>query len=487
MDFSFWADEAYVSSIALQYSLNDISLSAMSQGSIYQKLHILIISLFFRIFGASEYIARLPSILFFILGGITMFFLVRKLSTIYGAILSTFLYFFSTLNLAYAVQAKQAIHLEALLLIELFLIANLMQSKIAIWNLATHIGIITLSLVSTFLHYIGVLLWIPYFSYLVFLILHTEDSRWKIKKKWLLLISGVILIFLIFALKNIIYSMFLMAVRPGVPLFFDHSYQVVKLFFYKYSFISICGFFGYLWMFFSSRKTRAVSYVILSYSLVLVLLVTFKHYVFNIRYILPFFGILFLCFGIFWAKVGEKYDKRLVVKFKNFKITGKVIVPLAVIILLYTTGYKVVRWPQAYYSPNIDKYGDVQIANYKDFYGELKQKFPDYKNIYVVNDTFDVEYWYFGRYSNAYFMKFVTKPYQHPTVKQAMIYGSLDDFKKTIKEHPQGLLIMEDWQSFLPDDVKEYAKRNLKLEFRVESLREAPDDPWPLALYSWGF
>lgn len=486
-NFSFWADEAYLAGLASQFLHGSITFANLLDGASYQKLHILIITFAFYIFGISENVARLPSILFFILGGITMFFLARRLSTIYGAILSTFLYFFSTLNLAYAVQAKQAIHLEALLLVELLFIANLMQSKKTFWIIGTHVGIITISLVSTFLHYIGVLLWIPYFSYLVFLIHHTEDGRWKIKKNWILLISGVILIFLIFALKNIIYSMFLMAVRPGVPLFFNHSYQVVKLFFYKYSFISICGFFGYLWMFFSSRKTRAMSYAILSYSLLLVLLVTFKHYIFNIRYILPFFSILFLCFGIFWAKMGEKYDNNLKLSIFNLKLSGKAIIPLTILILLYATGYKIVRWPQAYYNPNIDKYGDVQIANYKDFYSTLKKQFPNYERLYVVNDTFDVEYWYFGRYSNAYFMKFVTKPYQHPTVKQAVIYGSLDDFKKTMKEHPHGLLIMEDWQSFLPDDVKEYAKRNLKLEFRVESLKEAPDDPWPLALYSWGF
>ena len=154
-------------------------------------------------------------------------------------------------------------------------------------------------------------------------------------------------------------------------------------------------------------------------------------------------------------------------------------------ILLYVSGYKIVRFPRAYYNPNIDKYGDVQIANYKDFYAELKQRFPNYKNLYVVNDTSDAEDWYFGRYSNAYFMKFTTKPYKHNTAN-AMVYGSLADFKKIMTDHPQGLLIMEDWQSLLPDDVKEYAKKNLKLEFRVESLKEAPDDPWPLALYSWG-
>jgi len=82
-------------------------------------------------------------------------------------------------------------------------------------------------------------------------------------------------------------------------------------------------------------------------------------------------------------------------------------------------------------------------------------------------------------------MKFTKKPYKHHTAN-AMIYGSLADFKKIVKKYRRGLLIIEDWQSFVPDDVKEYAKKNLKLEFRVESLKEAPDDPWPLALYSWG-
>ena len=82
-------------------------------------------------------------------------------------------------------------------------------------------------------------------------------------------------------------------------------------------------------------------------------------------------------------------------------------------------------------------------------------------------------------------MKFTPKPYKHHTAN-AMIYGSLEDFKKIMKDHPQGLLIMEDWESFLPEDIKQYAKKNLKLEIRVENLKEAPDDPWPLALYSWG-
>lgn len=489
MNSSFWADEAYISSIALQFNLKGVSLTEMMQGSVYQKLHILIVSFFFNIFGPSDYVARLPSLIFFILGGTAIFLLAKKLSSIYGAVLSTFLYFLSHVNLAYATQAKQAIHLEALLLIELLLITNLMQSKKIFWNIGIHVAIILVSFASTFLHYLGVLLWIPYFIYSIFSFFQAKNSHLRIKRNELLLMGALVLLLLAFTLKNIIYSMFLMAIRPGVPLFFNHSYQVIKLLLYKYGGITIFCFFGYVWTWFTSKKTRIISCVILGYSLTLILLVSFKHYIFNIRYILPLFGILFLYFGIFWAKVGEKFDNKIKIQIPNskFRITGKAIIPLAILILLYATGYKIVSGPQAYYNPNIDKYGDVQIANYKDFYSELKSRFPQYKELYVINDTFDVEYWYFGRYSNSYFMKFVDKPYKHPAVKNATIYGSLNDFKKEIMMNQQGLLIMEDWQSFLPDDVKEYAKKNLKLEFRVESLKEAPDDPWPLALYSWGF
>src|SRR3990167_6591602 len=130
--------------------------------------------------------------------------------------------------------------------------------------------------------------------------------------------------------------------------------------------------------------------------MVVFILATFQQSIFNISYVLTLFGILFLYFGIFWAKVSERYFPK-----KPW------IIPFVIAVLLYATGYKIVRWPQAYYNPNIDKYGDVQIANYKDFYSQLKKRFHNYKNLYVINDTFDVEYWYFGRYSNAYFMKFV--------------------------------------------------------------------------------
>lgn len=472
MNYSFWADESYISGIAAQWVLGKISfLQAINApGITYQRLHMMIVSLFFKVFGVSEFVARIPSILGYLLGIAAIYLLAKRLSNKWGGVLSAFLYAFSHLNLAYATQAKPYITIEALLLVLLYILTDKKRVQ--------HVMAIILCVIATLLHSIGVFLWVVYFVSIL-----VEFSNSKVKK---LNQKYIWIIVLIVATASVfILPMILSNVASGLPFKYNNIYQITKLFVYKYSLITVCGLLGFIWFI---KKKKEVSIGLIAYVFILFVFVSFTIYIFNIRYVLTLFGILFLYFGIFWAKVGEKYAKRFSVNtFKRLHVPTKAIVPLAVIILLYTTGYKIVRWPQAYYNPNIDKYGDVQIANYKDFYSKLKQRFPNYKNMYVVNDTFDAEYWYFGRYSNAYFMKGTTQPVQHSVVKNAIIFGSLDNFKTVMQNHPQGLLIMEDWQSFLPDDIKMYAKKNLKLEFRVESLKEASNDPWPLALYSWGY
>ena len=91
----------------------------------------------------------------------------------------------------------------------------------------------------------------------------------------------------------------------------------------------------------------------------------------NIRYIVPFIGIIFVYFGVFWGKVAEK----LFPKYQLLFIT-------MLIVILYMGGYKIVRKPNAYYSPNADLYGDVQNADYKTFFSILKKEM----NKYVLAD-----------------------------------------------------------------------------------------------------
>jgi hypothetical protein len=474
-NYSFWADEAYISGIAAQWITRNLSFFTVlhTPGITYQRLHMLIVGAFFNVFGLSEFAARLPSILFFGVGIIGIYFLAKKLSNTYGGVLSSFIYLFSHLNLAYATQAKPYTAIETITILVILLMVAVSEVKNMRQIIFYHSLIVILLCLAALLHTIGGLLWIIYFVFLIVQLPFLYYFLQKIQTVHLIL-SLAILGFTVFYTLPII-------LKGLLP--YNHWYQAMKLFGYKYSLLLISAVFGYIWNY-SSRKSLTVGIAVYLF----ILMFLWNFYAFpNIRYLLSIFGVIFLYFGVFWAKVGEKYDNKIKIRISKFKLTGKVFIPVTVMIIIYATGYKIVRAPQAYYNPNIDKYGDVQIANYKDFYVLLKQRFPNYKDVYVVNDVFDVEYWYFGRYSNAYFLKGVTTPYPHQVVKHVQIYGSVNDFKNIISNHRQGLLIMEDWESLLPDDVKEYAKKNLHLEFRVESLREAPNDPWPLALYSWGF
>lgn len=473
LNYSFWADEAYLAGISSGLIQNTLSINEAFAALNYQKLYILFVAISFKIFGVSEISARIPSLIFFLLGIVIIFLLAKKISNTFGAILSTFIYAFSHLNLAYATQAKPYSLLETITLSVIFLLLCISKEKNKMKLISAHLVILLLLTVATLSHTIGILIWVIYLGYFA-----TRLVCLKVKihrKYYVFFVLGIVLFAILFFPIFTAYSSF--------KIFqYNNAYQVIKLFLYKYSLITISATIGFIWIF---KKNMNISIGILLYIISILILAMFQQYIFNIRYVLTIFGVVFFYFGIFWGKVGERYDNNLKFSILNLKLSGKAIIPLTVLVLLYATGYKIVRWPQAYYNPNIDKYGDVQIANYKDFYSKLKTQFPQYKKLYVVNNIFDVEALYFGRYANAYFMKNAKEPHKHNMI-DVMVYESLDDFKKIMEQHPQGLLIMEDWQSFLPDEVKEYAKKNLKLEFRVESLKEAPDDPWPLALYSWG-
>ncbi len=209
----------------------------------------------------------------------------------------------------------------------------------------------------------------------------------------------------------------------------------------------------------------------------------FRGYTHNIRYVVPLFGIIFVFFGVFWGKVGEKF-------FKKVSWLPCLLVTLLLIISQYkiffpifNTKYLILN--TKYFSPNTDFYGDVQIADYKTIYLFIQKQVPDYNFVTIFTDISDAHRWYMPEKNiNTYFMKGIIKPYKF--VDGGYVYGTLSDFLKQKAKYQKGIFIVEDWESFLPEDIKQYAKKNMKRIIRVEGLKEAPNDSWPLEVYIWG-
>ena len=242
-----------------------------------------------------------------------------------------------------------------------------------------------------------------------------------------------------------------------------------ELFWRQYAFITLPGLLGIF-----TIKNKKVVYGILVSLIVLIYSWCFVSYSHNIRYVVPIFGVLITFFGVFWANVGEIIFKK------------PALICLSVAILVYAGGYKIVRKPAAYYTPNADFTSDIQNADFKTFFQKSYQLFPDFDNLPVFVGPFDTLKWYTDKNPTALF-SINTPKSVYVAIDDSWQYGSLVDFIAQQARYPKGLVVINDWQSFMPDDIKDYVKNNMKLELRVESMAVSPDEKWPLELYSWGF
>ena len=469
---SFWADEAYTSSIARDFIAGKIGFGEAAKAAMYQPLNIFIITFSFSIFGFTEFAARLPSVLFGTAGIFFAFLLGRRLSNIWGGLLGSFLMAFSQLNLANSTQAKPYIAIQALSLLICFLLSNLNNKRISL-HLPAAIG-----LLASFMNTIGVLIFIPYI--VIIIASHKQTIKSLLKSYWLIPLFTAFL-FLFFLERHFIIRMLTYSPSGNFLFPFNHLTYLKALLFKQYFFFVFFAFASFIFLI---KKQRAYSIGILFYILFYLYFWTFKHYTHNIRYLVPLFGLFFVLFSVFWAKVGERLKNFLPIKSGfNFKW----LIPFFIIVVFAISQHKIVLKPMNYYSPNTDFYGDVQIADYKTVFKRIGEELSKYKTIVIFNDVGDAQRWYLKKQAHAYFIKgFGNNEPIKNDVDGIITYKTLGQFLAEKSKYPKGLLIVEDWDSFLPEDIKQYAKKNMKREFRVENLPQAKNDPWPLAVYSWG-
>jgi len=409
----------------------------------------------FKIFGISEWSARFPSVLWGSIGVIIAFILTKKLSNLWGGFLAAFLYTILQLNHAYSTQAKPYTAIEVIMLIVIYL-SSLVSEDFK--NRRIHILAIFFASTASLYNTIGVITFVPYFA-----VLSPEIAKRAVNKK--LFIAVIILFTLIIGWLARIYSLVPMLIRP------EHNWSIFfkELFLRQYGLFTLLAILGV----FTIKNKNLLIGIILSSSLLLYAWI-FVQYSHNIRYLMPIIGLMVVFFGVFWGNVGDKL-------FNNSWW-----VCLIVALLVYAGSNKVIRKPSIYYTPNADFVGDVQNADYKVFFSEWRAKYPDFEKYTIFAGPFDSLSWYTQRYPTATFNRFYPSPIYYPQYGFTE-YTNLDEFAQEMSKYPQGFVMIHDWISYMPDEIKDYVKKNLKFELRIESMAVSPNEKWPLALYSWGF
>ncbi len=475
---SFWSDEAYIASMAQSITTQEKGFLNAVQVQDYQPLQLLVLTTGMAIFGISEWSARIFSVVVGTIGILFAYLLAARISSKEGGLLAAFLYAFSQLNLSNATQAKQYATLQTihLAIFYLFHVLVTMKNKNTKKFFVIHAIIIGLCTISTLLHFIGIVSWI---SYLVFILMEYRKAivRNLTIRNVLILISAAVLLGVMVKIP-LIMKIFLGSSIKETFLTYNHITFFRELFWRNYGFITLPALFGFL---FVPIKYRNATIAISIYAIILSYLWMFKHYTHNIRYVVPLFGILFVYFAIFWSRIGKEL------------FNGKIwITCLMIAAILYLGGYKFVRKPALYYSPNADFAADVQNANYKAAYQFIEDTFPEKSNYFLINDTIDTQLYYLdGRAPDAIFRKPHTAGLEYGEtailpVTNTPIYTTLEHFLELKEKSLKGIFVVEDWESLLPDEIREYAKENMELEYRVESLDVSPSDKWPIEIYSWG-
>jgi len=287
---SFWSDEAYLATSAKNIVTGKVDLVDQLKKQDYQPLHLLLITTSFKLFGISEWSARLYPAIAGTLGIIFAFLLTRKLSNPVGGLLAAFFMAFSQLNLANSTQAKQYTAIQTGLLIILYSMTVLSEKNQKI-NWRFHFLITLIATIGSLLHFLGILLWVPY---LIFIVLNYHQEMISVLKKPAKLIA---LFFLLICLSLII-NLPLMAKtffrgQTISEIFFPYNHLVYffQLFGKQYWLFVLVAIFGWIFIW-PSNRFLAIS--IAGYIAISLYLWTFKHYTHNVRYVVPLFGVIFI-------------------------------------------------------------------------------------------------------------------------------------------------------------------------------------------------
>jgi len=487
---SFWADEAFISSVSRDIVTEKTSLIKGASILRYQYLQIVITAFSFSLFGISEFSARLPMVLFGVLGIFFAFLVAKKLSNSSGGLLAAFLMAFSQINLAHATQAKPYVALQTLLFVQIYLLIKYVNVRRPL----TLIMLFFITCLAYFFHPLAILFWIPLGITLI--IIYFNNLKILIRKPLFIfgIFSFITLTMSLFGIFNELNN--LLKPSNGRVLFvYNNTMYLKNIFLRQYGVYLLPALLSFLLI---SKKYCSLFVGLISYVIVLLFMWNFRSYSHNMRYLMTFFGLIFVFFGVFWGKLSEKISERLSADSRVASLPRMTVrtllamcsktLPLIILAVVYISGYKIVQTPQVYYSPNLDLYGDVQNADYKTMYSWIEKKYgKDLDKIVILNDLIDSERFYLKHSSNAYFMKGINKPTIHPINKTKM-YGTLGDFLNQKTQYKKGILIIEDWESFLPEDIKQYAKQNMRFEYRVEKMSVGGErDIWPLEVRSWGF
>lgn len=459
-NYSFWVDEASTARFGravLETKIPKIQITGYLDRSYYVTHYLT--GYLFKIFGVSEFAARLPEVIFGSLVILATYLLGKELFGKQVGFASSLFIAFSYIQIAWSRQARGYVILEFFFLLTLLFLYRFTK-YIKTKDFLLFLFFLILSCLT---HSLGLILFPISFIFLVQ------------KKRRSLFLFPLILFLLVFP------------IREPLALYFSELFgRLLKgenfvsyyhsLFWRQYPIFVFLSFVGFLVLLLNGRKKE---FFFLSISLFCyVFMVCFLAVVPFEKYVFPVFPLVFIISSFSLKQISEILFKSRK-NFLFFVLVGFILV----------NGNKFTLKPRAFYSLNFDM-KEIPEIDYKGIYQVVKEKTTDInkQDLAVVEIDADAPAWYLGEGING----FVPRNDIPGPVDISRGYRqihSLDEFKKVQREHRYGFVnLIEHNFRFYPEGLVEYVRSNLKLEKKEQYASFSPDwNHWPVELYSWGF
>lgn len=487
----FWVDEfssANQARLIIEQGINIFNNPNVIFDSYHVGYHFILAS-FFKAFGESEFIARMPSVLIgTLIPGMVLLLGNRVLNFtagLYGALLSISSYFLIT----WSRQSRGYVFLQFYILATLYLYFEISKDssrspvKVALFFIFIAMGLLTHSLF--YIYAISLLLH--------FILIHSKKLMMWIKKPLFFIFIAVVctVSYVSGFIPSLMGTYWIGNIIQANNVWYYHSFL-----WREYPLVTYMALLGYIMLLF--KKNSLIPFVSIYFLLHLVF-INFLFAPYVSRYLLVLWPIILLLMGYCISNISSYVTKNTPL---NSAIMGLFLVGFIVI-----NGDKFVFKPKPFYSVNHD-FREIALIDYHQIYDLIKDTGDLDKGQTAIIDTWhDRIYWYVGRnYKASYLFRWqdeteTTNGLLHKTVikfntsgekvlpKQGKLrfIGTLDDLKVAISRYPKGFIIIDD--SSLPQDVITYVLVNFKKRLHLDhyQLDDNPYSIWPTTLYSWGF
>ena len=465
---SFWYDEGYSVNAAL--CMLERGLPILPSGHFYSTgvLNTSLIASSIGLFGASEFSARMPSVLFGTLTIPLAFFFVKRIGDKRLALITAFLVTFSVLEIAWSREARMYQQLQFFYILSLYFFYEFTQRRSNRYLVLT-----ILSTICTLLsHAFGFSLILVYLIYP--LLTNIRSIRKYLSKEFLLNRQSLIFTFCaiaLLALGEIFFGVFSTVWGTRINYFAEYS-GYLKHTFPVILYLTPVGAIIFLRKDYKPPSLLVLSIVIPSYFICFhIKLLSFRY----LYFMLPIFFILFSNAII--------YLSTLMPRGKLKPILSPMLTVIILGLIVYSSGFNFVPQSIYYLEPMAPQ------PNFKEAYNFINENMSDSD---IIIDTWPAVGKFYLRRVPDYWLAFdvagLRQDYCLGEDKSREIYTNtlciknLDMLKSVIEENQSGWLVIDGLARFrLPSSTTEFIEHNLTYFEQGSSRSKAGE----IKVYGW--